>query len=89
MYGKDILNKIRNNIKYDLIIIDDEMNLYNAVTIIEELNKEDGFNTNIVVMLGLNKEFIKEHYIRDYKFTDYLLKRNYKTEIKRIIDKYL
>ncbi len=89
MYGKDILNKIRNNIKYDLIIIDDEMNPYNAVTIMEELNKEDGFKTNIVVMLGLNKEFIKEHYIRDYKFKDYLLKRNYKTEIKRIIDKYL
>ena len=36
--------------------------------------------------LGLNKEFIKEHYIRDYKFKDYLLKRNYKTEIKKIID---
>lgn len=89
MFGKDILNKIRNNIKYDLIIIDDEMNPYNAVTIMEELNKEDGFKTNIVVMLGLNKEFIKEHYIRDYKFKDYLLKRNYKTEIKRIIDKYL
>lgn len=89
MYGKDILNKIRNNIKYDLIIIDDEMNPYNAVTIMEELNKEDGFKTNIVVMLGLNKEFIKEHYIRDYKFKDYLLKRNYKTEIKKIIDKYL
>lgn len=89
MYGKDILNKIRNNIKYDLIIIDDEMNPYNAVIIMEELNKEDSFKTNIVVMLGLNKEFIKEHYIRDYKFKDYLLKRNYKTEIKRIIDKYL
>ena len=40
MYGKDIINKIRNNIKYDLIIIDDEMNPYNAVTIMEELIKK-------------------------------------------------
>lgn len=40
-------------------------------------------------MLGLNKEFIKDHYIKDYKFSDYLIKRNYDKEINRIIDKYL
>ena len=89
MYGKDILNKIRNNIKYDLIIIDDEMNPYNAVTIMEELNKEENFKTKVVIMIGINKEFIKEHYIKDYKFKDYIIKRNYKTEIERIINKYL
>ena len=89
MYGKDILNKIRNNIKYDLIIIDDEMTPYNAVTIMEELNKEENFKTKVIIMLGINKEFIKEHYIIDYKFKDYIIKRNYKTEIERIINKYL
>ena len=36
-------------------------------------------------MIGINKEFIKEHYIKDYKFKDYIIKRNYKTEIERII----
>ncbi len=89
MYGKDILNKIRNKIKYDLIIIDDEMNPYNAVTIMEELNKEENFKTKVIIMIGINKEFIKEHYIKDYKFKDYIIKRNYKTEIERIINKYL
>ena len=89
MYGKDILNKIRNNIKYDLIIIDDEMTPYNAVTIMEELNKEENFKTKVIIMLGMNKEFIKEHYLKDYKFKDYIIKRNYRTEIKRIINKYL
>lgn len=89
MYGKDIPNKIRNNIKYDLIIIDDEMTPYNAVTIMEELNKEENFKTKVIIMLGINKEFIKEHYIKDYKFKDYIIKRNYKTEIERIINKYL
>ena len=89
MYGKDILNKIRNNIKYDLIIIDDEMTPYNAVTIMEELNKEEKFNTKVIIMLGINKEFIKEHYLKDYKFKDFIIKRNYKTEIERIINKYL
>lgn len=89
MYGKDILNKIRNNIKYDLIIIDDEMTPYNAVTIMEELNKEENFKTKVIIMLGMNKEFIKEHYLKDYKFKDYIIKRNYRTEIERIINKYL
>ena len=89
MYGKDILNKIRNNIKYDLIIIDDEMTPYNAVTIMEEVNKEENFKTKVIIMLGINKEFIKEHYLKDYKFKDYIIKRNYKTQIERIINKYL
>ena len=89
MYGKDILNKIRNNIKYDLIIIDDEMTPYNAVTIMEGINKEENFKTKVIIMLGINKEFIKEHYLKDYKFKDYIIKRNYKTEIERIINKYL
>ena len=93
-YGKNILNKIRNKIKYDLIIIDDEINPYNAVTIMEELNKEENFKTKVIIMIGINKEFIKEHYIKDYKFKDYkfkdyIIKRNYKTEIERIINKYL
>lgn len=89
MYGSDSINRIRNNEKYDLIIIDDEMQPYNAVKTLEELRKLPKFKTKVIVLLGLNKEFIKEHYLTDYKFTDYLIKRNYKKEIERIIDKYL
>ena len=40
-------------------------------------------------MIGINKEFIKEQSIKDSKFKDYIIKRNYKTEIERIINKYL
>ena len=35
-----------------------------------------------------DKNSIKEHYIDDYSFVDYLLKDNYKDEIKRIKEKY-
>lgn len=89
MYGNDSINRIRNNEKYDLIIIDDEMQPYNAIKTLEELNNLPKFRTKVVVMLGLNKEFVKDHYLKDYKFTDYLIKRNYKKELERIIDKYL
>ena len=76
----------RYNFKMDIKI---EMTPYNAVTIIEELKKDENFKTKIVIMLGMNKECIKEHYIKDYKFKDYIIKRNYRTEIERIINKYL
>ena len=89
MYGTDCINRIRNKEKYDLIIIDDEMQPFNAIKTYEELMTIPNFKTKIIIMLGLNKEFIKEHYIKEYKFKDYILKRNYKEELKRIINKYL
>ena len=77
--------ELNNYIKYigtekNVLLIDDNY---------EELNKEENFKTKVIIMLGINKEFIKEHYIKDYKFKDYIIKRNYKTEIERIINKYL
>jgi len=89
MYGMDTINRIRNNEQYDLIIIDDELGPYNAIKTYEELKTLPNFKTKVIIMLGLNKEFICDHYIKDYKFKDYILKRNYKEDLKRIVDKYL
>lgn len=88
MYGKDCINKITNNEKFDYIIIDDEMEKYNAVYIIEELQKVcDVSKLKVVVLLEDDKESIKEHYLEDYQFADYLLKSNYKIEVARLIRK--
>lgn len=89
MYGSDAINRIRNKEQFDLIIVDDELGPYNAINTYEELKKLPNFKTKVIIMLGLNKEFISEHYVNDYKFKDYLLKRKYKEELKRIIEKYL
>lgn len=89
MYCNDAINRLRNNEYFDLIILDDELEPYNAIKTLEELKNIRNFKTNIIIMLGLNKEFIKEHYINDYKFKDYIIKRNYKNELKKIVDKYL
>lgn len=89
MFGKDCIDKIKYGEVYDLILIDDEMQPYNAIETYNELKKDINFKTKVIIMLGLNKEFIKEHYIRDYKFSDYLIKRSYEKELDRIIDKYL
>ena len=86
MYGKDCVDRIANNEVFDYIIIDDEMENYNAVYTISELKKIcDVSKLKVIVLLGKDKESIKEHYLEDYPFKDYLLKSNYKSEIERII----
>lgn len=86
MYGNDLVDKIRNGNKYDLILIDDEMEPSSAVSIIK---KVDISKEKVVVMLGKSNEIIKEHYIKDYGFVDYLLKNDYQKELERIIKKHL
>ncbi len=85
MYGKDCVDRLSNNEKFDYIFIDDEMEKYNAVTTIKEIEKFNVNNSKIIVMLGNDKESIKEHYLADYPFYDYMLKRIYKDEMIRII----
>lgn len=85
MYGKDCINRIANNEQFDYILLDDEMEKYNAVYIISELSKIcDISKLKVIVLLGKDKESIKKHYLEDYPFVDYLLKENYKSELKRI-----
>lgn len=59
-----------------------------AVNLIAEIDKLRIDNLVKIVMLGSDKESIKEHYINDYSFTDYILKDKYKDEIKRIKGQY-
>ena len=77
-----------NKEEFDLIFIDDEIKMYNAVKVIDELEKLNLKNSNVIIMLNKDKEFIKEHYLEDFAFDDYLLKSNYKNEIIRIKEKF-
>ena len=87
LYGRDAIDKIKSGKIYDYILIEDDMNQMNGYTTLKELNKIKGFNIPVIVMLKENKEQIKEHYIED-GFKDYLLIKNFKSEINRIVDKY-
>ena len=84
--GKDFVDRISNNEKYDIIFIDDEMINVNAVQLISQVSIPK--NTIIIVMLEKNKETIKKHYLIDYPFNDYLLKNEYEKEFMRINEKY-
>lgn len=88
MHENDFMDKLKSKEKYDILLIDDEMKDIAAVNLIAEIDKLGIDNLVKIVMLGRDKESIKEHYINDYSFTDYILKDKYKDEIKRIKGQY-
>lgn len=88
LYGNDCINKINANERYSLILIKDTMKNEGAIEILKDLKKIKGFKTKVIVILDKNKSFMKEHYLED-GFSDYIIKENINTELKRISDKYL
>jgi len=88
MYGKECIDKIKSGEKYKIILMNDEMKPDNALPTLQELKKIKKFNIPVIIMINKEKEFIKEHYIKD-GFTDYILKDKMDKELERIINKYL
>lgn len=87
VYERDCIEKARAKVKYDLIILDDEMPNYSALAILQELQKIKGFKTPVVVMINDNKEGIKLHYLKD-GFADCIMKSKLDSEIKRIMKRF-
>ncbi len=87
VYERDCIEKARAKVKYDLIIIDDEMPNYSALAVLQELQKIKGFKTPVVVMINDNKEGIKLHYLKD-GFADCVMKSKLDSEIKRIMKRF-
>lgn len=88
MYAEDAIDKLISGEEYNIFLIDDEMIGINAVSLIKKIDELKLNNLVSVVMLDKSKESIKNHYVDDYSFADYLLKDEYKEEIKRLKEKY-
>jgi len=87
VYGRDAIEKARSKIKYDLIILDDEMDTYSAYEVLKELKKVKDFKTPVVVMINDNKEGIKLHYLKD-GFADCIMKSKLTSEIDRVLKRF-
>lgn len=83
LYGKDAVEKIKNKEGYNLIIIDDEMNLKSGYDTLKELKKNKKFNTPVIITLEENKKFLKDKYLED-GFNDYIMKDNLDEELKKV-----
>lgn len=85
LMGTDVSKKITSNKKYDVIIIDDELEETSALEVLKKL-KENKIKIPVIVMLEKNKEHFKDDYIES-GFSDYILKNNMTEELKRIFEK--
>lgn len=84
MSPDEAFNKLSTDKRFDIILIDDEMNGKNAAQYINKIDKLQIKKLKKIVMLEKDKESIKDYYLKDYPFDDYLLKEELKEEIKRI-----
>lgn len=81
LFGEDAINRIKNNEKYDLILIDDDMKLMSGISLLKELNKL-GNNSRKIILLEKDKVSIGNHYIED-GFDAYIDKSRLKEEIDK------
>ena len=81
LFGDDAINRIKNNEKYDLILIDDDMKLMSGISLLKELNNL-GNNSRKIVLLEKDKISIGHHYIED-GFDAYIDKNKLSDEIDK------
>ena len=85
LYGKDSIDKLKKE-KYELIIIDDELNNESGLNLLKQI-REENIKLPAIVLLKKEKEFIEKHYIED-GFNDAIIKENIDEQINKL-DKYL
>ena len=86
--GKEGLEKIRNKEKYDLILLDEELEPQNGHIIMQKLLEIRNFNTKVILLTKDNKYDYDDSYLQE-GFTDYIIKSSDKKEMLNKINKYL
>ena len=86
--GKECLDKIRNKDKYDLILIDEDMEPLDGITVMKKLRMIRTFNTKTILLTKNNDYEYNDDYL-EYGFDGYLLKPIDKDKLFELIDKYL
>lgn len=87
--GTECLEKINSGEKYDLILMDDMMPRMSGVETYMRLKKIDGFNIPTVALTANAISGMKEKYLNEDGFNDYLSKPIDKLELNRVVVKFL
>ena len=87
LIGKDVVDKIKNNETYDMIIIKDELKPDSAYSILQKLKENNKFKIPVIILINKNNEFIKEHFLKD-GFSDVIVREDIDKDLPRIISKY-
>ena len=86
-YGKECLNRIRNNEKYNLILMSDELNYMSYIETVKKLKLISGFNSILILMTRDNNVEYTDNYEK-YGFDDYILKPISRNKLITLLEKY-
>ena len=86
--GKECIDKINNNEKYDLIFMDIMMKDINGIDTLKELKKNNNFNTKVIAFTADALSTSKDKYLKE-GFNDYISKPFKKEKLEEILKKYL
>ena len=86
--GYTCIEKIKNNEKYDLILLDDMMPKLSGVETLKELKSINGFNITTIALTANAITGMREKYLND-GFDNYLDKPINKEKLKKLLIKYL
>ena len=79
--GKECIDKINNNEKYDLIFMDIMMEDINGIDTLKELKKNNNFNTPVIAFTADALSTSKDKYLKE-GFNDYISKPFKKEELE-------
>lgn len=86
--GMECIEKIKNYLGYDLVLLDDMMPKMTGVETLVELKKIDGYITPTVILTANAIAGMREKYLSD-GFDDYLAKPIEKAELNRVLKKFI
>lgn len=86
--GFDCIDKIKSNEHFDIILMDDMMPNMSGVETFHKLKEIENFNTPVIALTANAISGMKEKYLSE-GFNDYLSKPIEKTELNKILNKYL
>ena len=86
--GKECLEKIRSKEKYDLILLDEEMEPLDGITVMKKLGEIRNFNSKVILLTRNNNYEYNDDYLK-YGFADYILKPLSKEKLLAKIGKFM
>ena len=86
--GKDAIEKIQSNERYDMIFMDDMMPEMSGTETLHKLKEIPGFNAPVIALTANAIEGMKESYLKE-GFDDYLSKPIDKIELTRVLRTFL
>ena len=88
MSGEECINKLLEGNKYDLILMDDMMPKMSGTETLNKIKEDNIFDGPVIALTANALTGMKEKYI-ELGFNDYLAKPIEKSELNRVLKKYL